>query len=182
MTQPATSHLATHRDIHSAADLTLFQAEQEAMMIRWFEPLLVPGLLQTADYARAVLLDMVGHPPDVAERKLQIRLQRQAILDRPGARLDFVLDRAVLNRDLPAALRADQIRHLRDVGARPNVRVHIADGLYPDLTTPRVLVGLPDGQTLLYLEARDEARWLDTDEGAAWAERHERLAAAGADL
>src|SRR5207302_691042 len=56
------------------------EAEQRATVVRWWEPLLVPGLLQTPDYARAVL----GWGPDNrgdVEDKVAARIERQGILD-----------------------------------------------------------------------------------------------------
>ncbi|MGH3466657.1 MAG: helix-turn-helix domain-containing protein [Thermocrispum sp.] len=53
--------------------------EREAVEIGWFEPLLVPGLLQTEDYARALLED---GSPDRADSLLAARLERQQILRR----------------------------------------------------------------------------------------------------
>lgn len=74
-------------------------SERRATSLRTWEPLLVPGLLQTADYARAIL----AADPETTEEQLSelvaARLERQAILDRPNPpALWVVLDEAVLHR------------------------------------------------------------------------------------
>lgn len=71
--------------------------EAEAAEIKGFEPQLVPGLLQTPEYARAVI--RVEHPdaPDAeVERRVELRMRRQDVEQPP--RLWFVLDEAVLQR------------------------------------------------------------------------------------
>ena len=62
------------------------EIEREAVSLRWFEPLLIPGLLQTEEYARAVLAAAhPASPEDEVERLVSARMDRQAILDQAGA-------------------------------------------------------------------------------------------------
>jgi len=96
--------------------------ESRATLIRWFEPLLVPGLLQVESYARSVLAFKPDSPS--AEANLQTRLARQSVLDRAELRvliLASVLDRQVGN----AAVMCEQTAHLLDVGVRPSVTLQI---------------------------------------------------------
>jgi transcriptional regulator with XRE-family HTH domain len=107
--------------------------EQRATLIRWFEPLLIPGLLQKESYARAV----VNWKPESAnaEAHLTDRLARQSVLER--AELRVILLESVLHREVGnAEIMAEQIEHLLSVGSRPTVTVHIL----PD--TPEVAGGL----------------------------------------
>ncbi|OZM71485.1 transcriptional regulator [Amycolatopsis antarctica] len=78
---------------------TLTDLEFGANRIRSFEPFLVPGLLQSADYARAVMagLDPLLTSAEVTEA-VSLRVARQRWLRRPGNRLIAVLDEAVLHR------------------------------------------------------------------------------------
>jgi hypothetical protein len=96
--------------------------ETRATMIRWFEPLLVPGLFQTESYARAVL---TWKPESAsAEVNLTNRLARQSVLDRAELRvamLGSVLDREVGD----AAIMCEQIQHLLAVGSRPSVVLQV---------------------------------------------------------
>ena len=73
--------------------------EAEAKALRWYEPLVVPGLLQTEDYARAILSVRPDGNLDDLDEQVAARLARQAVLDRPDApQLWCVLDEGVLHR------------------------------------------------------------------------------------
>src|SRR5258707_9648496 len=81
------------------------QAEQQASSLRWWEPMLVPGLLQTVDYARELFRawQSGSTSEDELEELVSARIERQAILDRPKPpELWVVVDEAVLHR-LPGA-------------------------------------------------------------------------------
>jgi Domain of unknown function (DUF5753)/Helix-turn-helix domain len=96
--------------------------EARATMIRWFEPLLVPGLFQTESYARAVL----AWKPESASAEVNLtnRLARQSLLDR--AELRVVLLDSVLNREVgDAATMCEQVQHLLAVGSRPSVVLQV---------------------------------------------------------
>ena len=96
--------------------------EARASLIRWFEPLLVPGLIQTESYARAVL----AWKPDSgsAEANLKTRLARQSVLDR--AELRVVILGSVLNREVgDASVMCEQVEQLLIVGSRPSVMIQI---------------------------------------------------------
>jgi hypothetical protein len=84
-------------------------------VIRWFEPLLIPGLIQTKAYANAVL----SWKPESAstEANLKNRLARQSVLDR--AELRTVILESVLYREVgDAATMGEQVEHLLSVGGR----------------------------------------------------------------
>src|ERR1700729_1687691 len=76
------------------------EVEREAVSLRWFEPLLIPGLLQTEEDARAVLAAAPpASPEEEVERLVSARMDRQAILDQAGPPLLWViLDEGVLTR------------------------------------------------------------------------------------
>lgn len=96
--------------------------EARASLIRWFEPLLIPGLLQVESYASAVL----AWKPDSAstEANLKNRLARQSVLDR--AELRVVILESVLNREVgDAATMSEQMQHLLAVGGRPSVMLQV---------------------------------------------------------
>jgi transcriptional regulator with XRE-family HTH domain len=68
------------------------EIEREAVSLRWFEPLLIPGLLQTEEYARAVLAAAhPASPEDEVERLVSARMDRQAILDQAEPPLLWVI-------------------------------------------------------------------------------------------
>ncbi len=127
--------------------------EARASLIRWFEPLLVPGLIQTESYATAVL----GWKPDSgsAEANLKTRLARQSVLDR--AELRVVILGSVLNREVgDASVMCEQIEHLLTVGSRPSVMIQIV----PD--TPAVAGALGGAFAIATEETADVAAYTDS--------------------
>jgi hypothetical protein len=127
--------------------------EARASLIRWFEPLLVPGLFQTESYAKAVL----GWKPDSAsaEANLKTRLGRQSVLDR--AELRVVILGSVLSREVgDASVMCEQIEHLLTVGSRPSVMIQIV----PD--TPAVAGALGGAFAIATEETADVAAYTDS--------------------
>ena len=113
--QPAWWHF--FRDVLPNPYEVYIGLEAGAASIRNFEPVVVPGLLQTADYAREIFRNgPIELDPDEVERLLEVRLARQEILarnDRP--RLWAVIDEAVIRRVVggPGVMR-EQLRHLTE--------------------------------------------------------------------
>ena len=157
--------------------------EAAASLIRCYEVQFVPGLLQTAEYARAVvMLDHWRAESEEIDRRVNLRIARQQFLVRPDApQLWAVLDEAALRRPIggPEVMRA-QIEALIDMTALPNVRIqvipfhtggHAAAGgaftilRFPDEDLPDV-VYLEQLTSALYLDKRD-----DVDHYAAAMER-----------
>ena len=119
---------------HSYADIlpswfeTYIRLEEAAAQVWVCEVQFVPGLLQTEDYARAVTL--LGHPSGSTrdiERRVSLRMTRQAVLDRPNPlNLRVVVDEAALRRPIggPAVMR-DQLKYLTEMAERPNVTIQM---------------------------------------------------------
>jgi len=127
--------------------------EARATMIREFAPLLIPGLLQTESYARAV----VTWKPESARADVNLRnrLERQSVLDR--AELRVVLLGSVLNREVgDASVMVEQIERLLSVGERPNVVIQVM----PD--TPAVAGALGGAFTIATEGAADVAVLTDS--------------------
>jgi transcriptional regulator with XRE-family HTH domain len=97
-----------HRQLrggHTRRQRASITLERSAVMIRAFEPAVIPGLLQTADYARQLLTRLAalhGLDPDV-EPGVRARMRRQQVLYEPGKQLRFLLTEAAL-RYLPCTL------------------------------------------------------------------------------
>ena len=107
---------------------TYIGLEEAASLIRTYEIQFVPGLLQTEDYARAVV--SVGAPQDTDEQieaKVRVRLERQRILERPEPpALWAVIDEAALRRPMGGRrLMRAQIEHLLLMMKRPNITVQV---------------------------------------------------------
>jgi transcriptional regulator with XRE-family HTH domain len=102
--------------------------ESAAARLRDFQPLVVPGLLQTEGYARAVLraAPPAGRAEDIGAQ-VALRMRRQAILDQPEPpEMWVVLSESVLRVQVggPAVMRA-QLRRLGDLAARPHLTLQV---------------------------------------------------------
>ena len=116
------------------------QAEKEATSLRSWEPMLVPGLLQTADYARALFQAWQSSASDELEELVNARIARQSILDRPRPpELWVVVDEAVLHRCIGSRKTMyDQLLHLADCSCRPSITVQVVPA---DVSTHAGLLG-----------------------------------------
>jgi len=100
--------------------------EEAASVIRAYEVQFVPGLLQTEDYARGVIMLGYSNPKGIS-RRVDLRMARQAVLDRPDPpSLRMVLDEALLRRPIGGSrvMRA-QLEHLVEMSQRPNVTIQV---------------------------------------------------------
>jgi transcriptional regulator with XRE-family HTH domain len=143
--------------------------ERAASVIRTYEVQFVHGLLQTEDYARAVVLISNAHASaEEIERRVSVRMKRQQLLTQPHApELWAVLDQTVLRRPPggPEMMRA-QIEHLLKMTDLPNVTLQIvpfdvgphagAGGPFSILRFPE-----PDLPDLVYLEHLNGASYLE---------------------
>jgi transcriptional regulator with XRE-family HTH domain len=134
------------------------ELEQQATTIRKFEALLITGLFQTEDYARAVLASFLA--PDAIERALAARMERQEILtrDRPP-RVWLTIDEGALRRPVggPEVMR-EQLRHLLDTGEHPHTMIQIlphdtTDHYVGALSASFTLLGFDDAPDVAYAEA-----------------------------
>ncbi len=140
--------------------------EREATSIREFNALALPGLLQTEDYARALI--RVGRPrdsDDEVELHVTSRLDRQLILDRrKPPMLWAVVDEAVLHRPVggPVVFGA-QLAHMAKVARNPGVVLQVmpfSAGAHAALGE-FILLGLGDGRNVAYTESVESARLIE---------------------
>jgi len=129
--------------------------EERATLLRWWEPMLLPGLLQTEEYARAVLQGS-WLPDDVVDRAIQVRRDRQAAtIDRPSPpRLSAIIGEFALMSG-PAEVRREQVKHLLDLSERAAVRVQVVPrsaGLHAGLNGAFVLATLPGNRRAGYVD------------------------------
>ncbi len=102
--------------------------EEAASRIRTYEVQFVPGLLQTKEYARAVITaGAVGAAPEEIARRVDLRLERQRILDGGDGPLFWaVIDEAALRRPIGGVdVMRGQIQHLIDLMNQPNVTIQV---------------------------------------------------------
>lgn len=130
----------------------LIGLEAEAATIRTYEPELIPGLLQTADYARAVI--RAGSPGKTMQeigRRVEVRLERQEVLTRadpPPPTVSVVLNEGVLARRVgsPEVMRG-QLEHLMRERDRANVVIQVlpfSTGEHPAMVGPFTMLTFLD--------------------------------------
>ena len=105
--------------------------EARATALYTFEHSLIPGLLATEDYSRAVLSRHFDATPEQVAARVAARMARQAILDREDPpRLWAVIDDAAFNRNIGSPeITRDALVHLAAMARRPNITVQVlADG------------------------------------------------------
>ncbi len=133
------------------------EIEREATSLRWFEPLLVPGLLQTEEYARAVL--QAANPASDADeigRLVSARMDRQSILTQEEPPLLWVIiDEGVLTRPVGGArVMREQIDHLLVAARRPRIMlqvVPVSAGAHPGLDGHFVVASFDGSPDVAYL-------------------------------
>jgi transcriptional regulator with XRE-family HTH domain len=156
---------------------TWFQAyvglEEAAARIRTYEVQFVPGLLQTKEYARAVVTaGSAGVGSEEIARRVDLRLERQRMFDRPDGPIFWaVIDEAALRRPIGGSevMRA-QLEHLIELMRQPNITIqvmpfsfggHSAEGgafsvlRFPDRDLPDV-VYVEQLASALYLDKRED--------------------------
>ncbi|WP_432034882.1 helix-turn-helix domain-containing protein [Streptomyces cucumeris] len=159
--------------------------ESEATVIRAYEPHYVPGLLQTEDYARAVL--RTGFPNDTEEeldRRIALRVQRQELLTKPDAPTIWaVLDETVLRRPVGGhQVMCEQIDHLIAALDRPRIRLQVmrfAAGPHPGAFGPfhYFRFGFSELPDVVYTESLTGAVYVDQPaEVVAYLEVLDRMA------
>ncbi|MGW2043618.1 helix-turn-helix domain-containing protein [Streptomyces sp. NPDC001858] len=144
--------------------------EAQAVALHQYQTMLMPGLLQTPDYARALLSQRASG--ELLENRVRARLSRQPrYLTEGGPTFIAVMDESCLRRVVgsPAVMR-DQCAHLLSVGQLPNVRLQIAPaGLYgiQRPTRPVSLIALPDGERWIYTESLTRGHFLNDPDAYA---------------
>ena len=125
-------------------------AELSARSVANFQPCIVPGLLQTQEYARRVL--EIAGPGDVTiTEAVALRMERQEILHQPGRRFEFIMTEGALRwRSGPASMLAPQLNRIASVSSLPSVTV----GVIP---WDADMHAVPTGAFVLY-EERDDGQ------------------------
>ncbi|MFJ8535257.1 helix-turn-helix domain-containing protein [Streptomyces sp. NPDC093591] len=173
--------------------------EGAARIIRSYEPHFVPGLLQTEEYARAVMeAGTIGQTgPETIERHVALRMARQRLLERPDPpHLWVIMDETVLRRPVSARdeVMRDQVDKLLEFAERDRVTLQIAEfasGPHPGTYAPFTLFRFaePELPDMVYTEYLTGALYLDSRKevaahlevldhmstGAASAERTKRI-------
>jgi transcriptional regulator with XRE-family HTH domain len=145
-------------------------SEREAKKLRWFEPMLVPGLLQTEAYARAIFRARFGMTTEEIDGSVAARLKRQEILAREQPTILWVIvDEAVLRRPVggPQVMR-EQVGHLIDLIQCPCVSIQViasSVGAHRGLSTGGFAIADFEGApTVGYQETACQGQFIDRRE------------------
>jgi transcriptional regulator with XRE-family HTH domain len=159
---------------HRYTDLVLdwFQdylgLEESASRIQTWEQQFVPGLLQTEDYAKAIISH--GWSPMMAQsvqRQVGLRMRRQALLGRPDPpKLWAVIDESVLHRSIGGRrVLLDQVEHLIELTKRPNITVQVVPYQFSGYAAEGSFTALrfaePELPDVVYIEHLTGALYLD---------------------
>ncbi|WHM36530.1 helix-turn-helix transcriptional regulator [Streptomyces sp. BPTC-684] len=180
----------TYKDILSPVYSDLISLEAEASGVRTFQPLLIPGLLQTAAYARAVIaaINMTA-TPDKVNALVDVRIARQSVLNRPDPlALWAIIHEAALKPVVMggsgAGIMRDQLQRLLDLAELPHVNVQVmpADAApHPGAAGGFTILGFPERSDLdvVLLENLSNSLYIeDATDVELYGEAFERLRAA----
>jgi transcriptional regulator with XRE-family HTH domain len=148
----------------------LIRFENDATAIYNFEPLLVPGLVQTAEYARTLMRRAAfTRPAHEIESMVSVRMERQRVLDRAEPpRLNLIIEETVLRRTMDdPAMMIGQLQHLLAASARRHISILILPfGAEAAIATQGSLLMLdcPDQPALCYEETRTTSTFLEDEE------------------
>ncbi|SDH02970.1 Helix-turn-helix domain-containing protein [Sinosporangium album] len=144
--------------------------EQAACVIRTYEVQFVPGLLQTEDYARAIIRIGRGGQatPEEVERRVDLRKRRQRLLAKPTPpKLWAVIDETALRRPVGgAAVMRAQLKHLIEIAELKNITLQLMPfsfGCHAGAAGASTILRFPEGELpdIVYLEQLTSALYLD---------------------
>jgi transcriptional regulator with XRE-family HTH domain len=158
----------------------LLERERNAVHVATVAPLLVPGLLQTRDYAEAIMI-AGGVPRDEIQMRVAVRMgRREALVGEQPTRLHAVIGEPVLHRMIGGPeVMARQLRHLTKAAELPNVDIQVVPferDWDPSLEGMFVLCRGDDGSVVVHLEARNSALFLhEPDDIAQYEQAFDRV-------
>lgn len=131
--------------------------ESAASEIQNFETLVVPGLLQTTDYARAITTADASQPtPQAVEERVAVKMERQKLLTEEKLRLAAVIDEAVLHRQIGGSdVMRDQLSTLLHAQKRWNVTIQVIpfrEGAYASMVSSFHILSFSEGPGVVYIE------------------------------
>ncbi|MEV5507764.1 helix-turn-helix domain-containing protein [Streptomyces orinoci] len=171
----AQDYLKPERFVSYAQDY--MRHEADAIAISAYQPLLIPGLLQTEETVR--LLFKARWPPlddETIEERTAARLERQAMLDKQTKVFNFVILETVLRYPFgDKGLHRRQLEHLLAVAERRNVTLQVlpAGGAHPGLDGPLIVLEMPDHDRIAYEEGQQSGvLYADPEKVAIAAQRY----------
>jgi transcriptional regulator with XRE-family HTH domain len=146
--------------------VTLIDHENKALAISSFVSTLVPGLLQTGDYTRALLKEAGRVPADEIDARVAARLARQSLFSRDHpARFVFYLHEFVLRLPVGgSAVMADQLQQLQRLSRRPYLTLRVVPaslGAHAATAGPFTLMEFAEFKPVVYLESETSSLFLE---------------------
>jgi transcriptional regulator with XRE-family HTH domain len=164
---------------------TYLAFEGSASLIRQYDPIWIPGLLQTEEYARG-LFEGIGTSDQAADRLWELRLHRQEVHERDNPpEMQFVLDEAALRRQVSWVGRENtmlhQLKRIKDRANDPHITIHImpfSKGAHPGMDGNFIVLEFadPNLEPLVHLEHLDNVTVRDDAElTATYLDKFERI-------
>jgi transcriptional regulator with XRE-family HTH domain len=150
------------------------EIERQAVSLRWYEIAVLPGLLQTEAYARAVFSCGGLLTPEEVEQRTAARIARQEVLTRDSPpQFVAVIDEHLLHREVgDAALMRGQLSQMVELSAQlSHVRIHVvptSTGAYAGMSGPFVLATLEGGDEYAYLDNQLQGQVVDEPSSLIW--------------
>lgn len=146
---------------------TLIDHEKHATAITSYEALLIPGLLQTGEYARAVMRASANFPVEEIEERVEARLSRQGVISRdyPPQLTFFIHEFALLLSVGGPAVMSDQLHSLMRWGVRPHLTIRIvpaSSGAHASLAGHFALLEVKNFKPVVYLDSETSSLFLET--------------------
>jgi transcriptional regulator with XRE-family HTH domain len=159
-------------DVAPEALLNLMDYESAASAISQFETMFVPGILQTEEYASAVLQAFYDEKSS-AERLAELRTTRRSLLTSGNApKFSFIMDESVIHRVVGSrSVTRRQFMHLVDVAGLPNVTIQIIPftaSVYPGMKGPFKIMEFEDApdESIVFLESLRDTYFTDNPKEA----------------
>jgi hypothetical protein len=176
----------TYSAIVSPTYADYISLETDAETICAWSPLVVPGLLQTAAYARETIAGVTtSRTPEEVTALAEVRMARQSVLSRPGTAPELwaIVHEAALHQRFaarPPTMR-EQLRRLLDVSEMPNVTVQLMplnSTAHPGVVGGFTLTGFPQPMpSVVLLENLSGATYVEGDDATPFAKAFERIRA-----
>ncbi|WP_030562253.1 helix-turn-helix domain-containing protein [Streptomyces aureocirculatus] len=155
------------------------QVEADAIVVQWYEALLIPGLLQTKEYAHELISsDCPPLDEETVEERVAARMKRQAKLtSRPLTHFSYVIHEAALRATVgePGVMKR-QLHHLLEIGKLRNVSIQVLPfALAPSvaLSGPMVLVETAEHERFGFVEGQETgALYVEGDRLSTLTQRH----------
>lgn len=146
----------------------LLECERTATSIFHMSPLLVPGLVQTTRYTRAIMT-AGGVPDDEVETRIAVRIGRREVLTKPDApQVTYVIGEAALHQLIGSVeVMVEQLGRLLEVSKLKNVdlrAIPFERSWHPGLEGPYQLIDSDQGPSVVYIETRASGIFLHDEE------------------